>query len=187
MSIIKNFKQRKLAEKAKAIASKAPKADTQEVNEALTLLAKLLNVGEELAIAEARKYVEANIDFFDVGVDLASGEDVAAKLEVTQDEKGNITHVDGQELKAAIEESAADLTEQANALTDAITDAANNAASTVERSAEQVSDSTDGLAYATDDIASATTELKEATAELKKPSAVQKSSNSKTKKSPKNS
>jgi len=200
MSVITNFKKRQQFKAQKEQASVKEKLAQQPQSEesettALTLLAQLLNVSEEKAINEATKYVESNINYF--GVDPATGEDRSALVEVTKDDNGNITHVEGTDIKTAIDESTADLAEQTAELAtelsttaDAVQSASSDvegAASDVEGAAEKVSDSASDLAYTAEDINAATDELKEVAAEIKKPSAAQKSTSSKKANAQKNS
>ena len=162
MSVIANFKKRQLekAQKEKVVVadkleSKAKEHVGQKLaagNQALELLATLLNVPKENAIAEAERYVEQNIQFF--ATDLTSDKDKAAS---------------------------SDLQTEAESISDELLDSANSvqsAASDIENSADKASEAASDLAYSADDISAATEELKEVAEDVKKPSAeARKSSN----------
>ncbi|TMP73524.1 hypothetical protein [Pseudoalteromonas sp. S1608] len=186
MSAIANFKKRRLAEKDKGETTGNAKISITPEKEALILLSTLLNVTTENAIAEANKYVENNIRFFEklqfddegkiIGFDPAApGEDKTAVAEVTLDEKGNIENID----VSPVEDETDELNESINT--------ASNAAGEIENAADKASDAASDLAYQADDINAANSDLKETVEELKKPSAAQESSNSKSKTKQKNS
>lgn len=187
MSAIANFKKRKLAEKANSNATTGNAEITiAPEKEALILLSTLLNVTTENAIAEAKKYVDQNIRFFEklqfddewkiTGFDPAApGEDKTAVAEVTLDEKGSIENID----VSPVEDATDELNESINT--------ASNAAGEIESAADKASDAASDLAYQADDINAANSDLKDTVEELKKPSAAQESSNSKSKTKQKNS
>lgn len=167
MSVIANFKKRQLKKQAeqksqidKAVDKTAgDQSSTEPKNEALTLLAKLLNVAEQDAISEATKYVESDITFF-------------MRDENAEAQKGGggvktLTGEETPESEDALNQAASDV--------EASAENVNNAASNVE-------DAASDLAGTASDIANATEELKEAAAEVKKPSeGAQKSSNGESK------
>lgn len=208
MNAIADFKKRRLAERAKSgnvDDAKAAVADAKEKvaatkapeNEALTLLATLLNCEPQNAIDKAKELIEhAEIE----GLDFVIGLGGAALEELAQDndedEDGTETEdEDGTENVTEpgdkTEQPAADLQASAGAVEDAAANVA-GAADTVDAAADKVSDAAGGLedtanqlAYSAEDIGTATAELKEATAELKKPSAGRQSSRGKTTGKPK--
>lgn len=163
MSAFQKFKARKQAQK-----SQLPKAQTTP-NQALTLLAKLLNVTEAQAIAEAEKYIESNITFFEERV---TGIDESVTVELNPNEHGIHTQAEAAALAEAFTETGEAAAQQLEQTAEAATEQLNSAANNVELSA-------DDLAYTTADINNATAELKEATEEIKKPSGARRSSNSK--------
>ena len=178
MSAFKKFKQRNQAKKAEL--SQLPEAQTAH-NQALTLLAKLLNVTEAQAIAEAEKYIESNITFFEeriIGLDLASGQDKTVTLELNPNEHGIHTKAEADALAETFNQTAEEAADNINS-------AATEASEQLSSAANNVETTADDLAYTAADIANATEELKEATTELKKPSAVPKSSHSKKAAEPK--
>lgn len=196
MSVIQSFKKRQLkkqveqkAQVKKAIEKSAgDQQSVEQKNEALTLLAKLLNVAEQDAISEATKYVESNITFF--AADPADGDDQSVLVEVTTDDDGNITHVEGSDIDTVIQESEQELNAELSNTADTVKSAASdveNSAESVNSAASTVEDAASDLAYSADDIKAATGELKEAAEEIKKPSGVQESSTGKKASKPKNS
>jgi methyl-accepting chemotaxis protein len=202
MNAIADFKKRREAERAKA-ANKAPeKADTAKAetkapeNEALTLLAKLLNCEPENAIAKAKELIEhAESEGLDFVIGL--GGETLEELALDTDEDGteNNGNEDGTENVTEPGDKAGQTATDLDASAGAVEDAAANvagAADTVDAAADKVSDAAGGLedtanqlAYSAEDIGTATAELKEATAELKKPSAGRQSSRGKTTGKPK--
>lgn len=198
MSVITNFKKRtaiKAQQQKDSVESKITQQSLSQDAEptALMLLAKLLNVAEEIAIDEATKYVESNIQYF-VGVDHASGKDKTVTAIVDTDGKGNVTTItettdtntDVDEFEAVKGELVADIENSADAVQSAASNVESSADS-VEASAQSVENSASDLAYTADDINNATNELKEVASEIKKPSAAPKSSSSKKNNEPKNS
>ena len=140
MSVIQNFKKRQSKNQAeqKKHAEKAIKKNTgdqqsgEEKSEALTLLAKLLNVAEENAISEAKKYIESNITFF------ANDENAEAKKGGGGVKTGKTADETTAENESAI----------------------NKAASNVEDAASDLAYSASDIANATEELKEATTELK---------------------------
>jgi hypothetical protein len=192
MSVIQNFKKRNQQkaqqEKASIVEKLADKTASEKAeNTALSLLASLLNVPQEHAISEATKYVEQNIQFYEVAFDPTSGKDQSVTAEIEINDKGDITQItEVEEFQAVKDELAADLESSADVVQNAASDLESSAVS-VENSAEKVTDAANNLAYSADDITSATDALNEATAEIKKPSEEQKSSNGKKTTEPKTS
>lgn len=197
MSVISNFKKRqeikaKLAKNTVETKLSEQQEKPEQEKTALILLAKLLNVSEEIAIDEATKYVESNIQYF--GVDHSDGEDKMVTAEVEIDDEGNVTTITEitaidssvDEFEAVKDELVTDIENSANAVQSAASNVESSAGS-VETSAQNVDNSASDLAYTVDDINSATDQLKEATEEIKKPLAVQKFSSSKKANNPKNS
>lgn len=184
MSVIQNFKRRQLQkaqqEKGSVVEKLAEKTDSEKAeNTALSLLASLLNVPQEHAISEATKYVDQNIQFYEVAFDPAEGKDRSVKAEIEINDKGDITQItEVEEFQAVKDELTADLDNSADNVQSAASDLESSATS-VENSAEKVSDAASELAYTADDISNVTDALTEATAEIKKPSEVQKSSSGK--------
>lgn len=180
MSAFQKFKQRKAQEKSQLpktqTATPMPKVKKHigdklvEGKTALSLLAKLLNVTEAQAIAEAEKYIVNNITFFE------EREAETVTLEINQNEHGIHTKAEAEALAEVFNNTS----EQAQTAADSINEAATEASEQLNSAASNVETTADDLAYTAADIATATEELKEATTELKKPSAVPKSSNSKS-------
>ncbi|WP_209327911.1 hypothetical protein [Pseudoalteromonas sp. PA2MD11] len=197
MSVIADFKKRRIAAKAKQkVVSETGKklvdtlqglADEAKENTALKLLAQLLGCDESKAIETAQEYVDQNITFFDKGFDPANGEEQTFFAEVTIDDENNVEIVEVKHVETPTDElntSIANADDAAESLADSA-EQASSAASNIESAADKASDAASDLAYSADDINQTNSELKEAVDELKKPSEEQKSSNSKSKTQPK--
>lgn len=183
MNAIADFKKRRQAERAKNGNVADAKATTKAPeNEALTLLATLLNCEPVNAIAKAKELIELAES---EGLDFVIGLGGAALEELAQDTDDDSTET-VTEPGDKTEQTAAELSASAANVEDAAANVA-GAADTVDAAADKVSDAAGGLedtanqlAYSAEDIGTATAELKEATAELKKPSAGRQSSRGKT-------
>lgn len=197
MSAIADFKARRLAARAelqklsesgsKDIAAlkrgkqenkKTEKNTPAPENEALNLLATLLNCEPKNAIAKAKELIalaeSEGLDFV-IGLGGETLDELA--LDTEQQSTATVTEPGDK-----AEQNATDLDASAGAVEDAAANVA-GAADTVDAAADKVSDAAGSLedtanqlAYSAEDIGTATAELKEATAELKKPSAARQSS-----------
>ncbi len=209
MSAIANFKKRREAAKAqqsptatKTTATLAPE------NEALSLLSKLFNCSNELAISAAEAFVGKGLHIVDDEVhmfepnphyvDHTSGKDEAVITEATEQQKINAevgvklveTLKNLQKEQAESTDSVSDAAETAIDAADKVSDSADkvsSAAGDLESAASSVDNSASNLAYTADDLGQVAAELKEATAELKKPSAAQESSHGAKAAAPKSS
>jgi hypothetical protein len=116
MSAIANFKQRQLKKQAEQ-KKHAEKVAEQPKNQALTLLAKLLNVAEQDAISEATKYIESNITFFnnDENTDAKKGGDGVKTNAEPSSENENVLN----QAASNVEDAASDLAYSASDITNA--------------------------------------------------------------------
>lgn len=190
MSAIANFKKRREAQRAQREQGAKRTSETDNKapeNEALTLLAKVLNCQPENAIDIAKGLIEtAERDGFDfvIGLDVS---EATAMLQADEDGKTVIKELVGidwgkADLEAsasAVDDAAANVAGAADNV-DAAADKVNEAASDLEGTASQLADNADDISQATED-------LKVATEELKKPSAARPSSHGKKAAAPKSS
>ena len=161
MSIIADFKKRqdaskaKSAEQAKADVKAATQADTTKAkpNQALVLLAKLLNTSEDNAIALAEQYIADGKEI--ITVDMVEN--------LTVDESGELVEETADDVAESLSESASE---------------ASLAASDMEDSAHQASNAADELQATTDELKEVVEDAKKSSA---KPEQAQKSSNGESK------